>query len=86
MSRGRTAAAISTLVFLSLAGLDSIYWALFSMWMTAYPFADLAVWRPRVYIWLAITALIAFLWSAVVLWLVRQRRKGRQAGQSTGKS
>lgn len=64
------------LAFLTLAGMYSIYWLLFSVWMMAYPFADKLVWRSRLYIWLSVSGVIGLLWGVVVVWLFRRRRRG----------
>jgi len=58
---------------LSLGGALSMYFLAFSVWMTAYPYADLITWRTRFYQRLAITLLIGALWIATVWWLLRHR-------------
>ena len=45
------------LVLLTLGEIDSIYWVLFSAWMTAYPFANSSLWRTRLYLWLTASLL-----------------------------
>jgi hypothetical protein len=75
MVRKKVASAWAGMVVLTLAGLDSLYWLLFSLWMLAYPMADPVIWRPRFYAWLGITVLIGFLWIALCIWLSRQRKR-----------
>lgn len=60
--------------FLTLGGLLSLYQTLFDLWMTAYPYADAGVWAGRLYLRLATTTVIAIFWTALVVWLWRQRR------------
>jgi len=71
----RKGVAWATLTLLTLGGLLSVYQMLFALWMTAYPYANINVWRSRLYVRLAITVAIAFLWSALAVWLFRHRRK-----------
>jgi hypothetical protein len=51
----------------------SVYQVLFSLWMTAYPYADINFWRPHLYLRLAQTVLIGMLWSALAVWMFRKR-------------
>ena len=65
--------AWTALGLLSFAGLLSLYYLAFAVWMTAYPFANFIVWRTRFYQRLAVTMLIIALWGFVALWLIRHR-------------
>ncbi|HUA59736.1 MAG TPA: hypothetical protein VML19_13340 [Verrucomicrobiae bacterium] len=60
---------------LSLTGLLSVDRLLFAVWMTAYPFADVASWRTRFYERLAVTVLIGVIWIVVLVFLLRTRRR-----------
>ena len=61
------------LIFLTVAGMVSVYQVLFSLWMTAYPYADINFWRPHLYIRLAQTVIIAVLWGTLAVWILRKR-------------
>lgn len=63
---------------LTLSGMDAIYWLLFSVWMTAYPFAANGIWKQRFYFWLAAAVLIALLCSFLFWRLYRATRKPKQ--------
>jgi len=63
------------LFVLTMAGLTTLYQVLFDVWMTAYPFANTNEWRTRLCIRLVTFVVIGFVWSAIVVWLVRHRRK-----------
>ncbi|MGA3228117.1 MAG: hypothetical protein ABSC65_30425 [Acidobacteriaceae bacterium] len=64
------------LFVLTMAGLTTLYQVLFDVWMTAYPFANTNEWRTRLYVRVATFVLIGVFWSALVAWMVRQRRRG----------
>jgi hypothetical protein len=66
--------AIVLICLLTFGGLVSAYQTLFDLWMTAYPYADASVWAGRLYLRLATTIIIAILWTALAVWLWRQRR------------
>jgi hypothetical protein len=51
----------------------SVYQVLFSLWMTAYPYADINFWRPHFHLRLVQTVLIGVLWTALVVWMFRRR-------------
>jgi hypothetical protein len=68
----RTVWAGIGLTFLTVAAMVSVYQVLFSLWMTAYPYADINSWRPHFYLRLAQTALIGMLWTALVVWMFRR--------------
>ena len=63
------------LVLLALAVAVSFYQLAFSVWMTAYPFADIHVWRARFYLRLSITGAIGACWIVALVWLVRTWRR-----------
>jgi hypothetical protein len=65
------------LAILTLAGLDCLYWLSFSVWMLAYPFAQVSVWRIRFYIWLIAAVLVSFLWLFTLIWLIREIRRAK---------
>ncbi len=73
-------------MLLTLAGAHSLYWLLFSIWMTAYPFADLSVWGIRFYVWLSATLLIAVCLTALLVWLIRQRRAPKPGPGHAGRN
>lgn len=77
MKRKR-AAALIVLFTLSLCGLISIYQALFDLWMTAYPFANISVWRTRLYLRSGTVVIVGLLWIAVFIWLVRHKIVNKQ--------
>ncbi len=52
-----------------------LYQALFALWMTAYPFADPNLWRPRFYTHSGVTLAIAAVVIPLTIWLRRQGRK-----------
>jgi hypothetical protein len=62
------------LVVLTLAGMGSLYWLIFSVWMMAYPYANHAQWQLRLYTWLAITGFIGMLWCILAIWFFRRKR------------
>jgi hypothetical protein len=64
------------LFVLTMAGLLTLYQVLFDVWMTAYPFANTNEWRTRLYVRVVTFILIGVFWSALVTWMVRQRRRG----------
>ncbi len=63
------------LLVLTVAGMASVYQLLFSLWMTAYPFADIDFWRPHFYFRLAQTVLIGVFWTGLAVWKYRNRRR-----------
>jgi hypothetical protein len=71
MSMRRTAAALSLFVLSTLAGIVSVYFLLFSIWMTAHPRYDSEAWHVRVYERFGITALDGLIWLGSVIWLWR---------------
>ncbi len=73
-------------MLLTLAGAYSLYWVLFSIWMTAYPFADLHVWRIHFYVWLSATLLIAVCWTALLVWLIRRKRASKSGPGHAGRN
>jgi hypothetical protein len=66
------------LVVLTIAGMVSVYQAMFSLWMTAFPFADINFWRPHFYFRLVQTAIVGVAWAALVLWMIRKKRLRRR--------
>jgi len=81
MGRSRALRPIIALGLLTLAGMISVYCLAFSVWMTAYPFADLHLWRVRFYIWAAASVLIGACWVATLIWLLRRKQSGPQPPQ-----
>jgi len=69
----RTVWAGIGLTCLTVAGMVSVYQVLFSLWMTAYPYADINFWRPHFHLRLVQTVLIGVLWTALVVWMFRRR-------------
>ena len=67
------------LFILTMGGLFTLYQVLFDAWMTAYPFANTGEWRIRFFIRLATIAVISVIWSAIVSWLFRHRRRVKRA-------
>ena len=70
-------AAALALFMLTLSALLSVYellLALFAVWMTAYPRVNTIDWHPLLYVRLAITVGIGICWSALAIWMFRQRR------------
>ena len=65
------------LVLSTLGGIISVYWLLFSIWMTADPLHDSQMWRIRVHKRFGITVLDALIWVGSILWLWRTA-KSRQ--------
>ena len=63
------------LFLLTMGGLFTLFQVLFDAWMTAYPFANTTEWRTRLYIRLATIIVIGFIWSTIVAWLFRHRRR-----------
>jgi hypothetical protein len=74
MARRRLVAAWLGLVILTLGGMYSVYFLLFSLWMLAYPKADPVSWRPIFYQRLTISGLIGVLWVMLCIWLSQQRK------------
>ena len=70
------------LALLTLGGAESLYWLLFSLWMLAYPRANYQVWRVRFAIHLGVTLLIGACWTALLIWLLRQRRRSHRCSIS----
>jgi len=68
---------VSGLALLTLAGIVSAYQVLLSLWMTAYPLAEINFWRPHLYLRLVQTVVIAFVWIVLVVRSLRSRRKDR---------
>ena len=62
------------LAILTVAGMVSCYQVAFSLWMTAYPMADINFWRPHFYYRLAQTAVIGSLWIALAVWIILKRK------------
>ena len=73
--RMKVAGASIALFILTMGGLFTIFQVLFDAWMTAYPFANTSEWRIRLYIRLATIILIGVVWSTIVAWLFRHRRR-----------
>jgi hypothetical protein len=71
MSMRRTAAALSLFVLSTLAGIVSVYFLLFSIWMTAHPRYDSEAWHIRVYERFGITVLDGLIWLGSIIWLWR---------------
>jgi hypothetical protein len=67
----RKALAWSLLALSTLGGLISVYFLLFSIWMSAHPRYDSDAWHTRYYERLAITALDGIIWVGSIVWLVR---------------
>jgi hypothetical protein len=67
----RTVAALSIFVLSTLAGIVSVYYLLFSIWMSAHPRYDSAAWHIRVYERFGITVLDGLIWLGSVIWLWR---------------
>lgn len=61
-------------ILLTIIGLDSIYWLLFFLWRSAAQPADNALWLPRIYAWLAASAITGVAWIALLIWTVRHRQ------------
>lgn len=70
------------LFILTMGGLFTLFQVLFDAWMTAYPFANTSEWRIRFFIRLATIVVIGVIWSAIVAWLFRRRRRVEGAAQS----
>ena len=62
-----------TLGILSLCEVYALYCAAFSLWMTAYPFADVRVARTHLYEWIGACVVIGLCWIGALIWLLRQR-------------
>ena len=77
--RGKLIGASLALCILTMGGLFTLYQVLFDAWMTAYPFANTGEWRIRFFIRLATIVVISVIWSAIVSWLFRQRRRVERA-------
>jgi heme/copper-type cytochrome/quinol oxidase subunit 2 len=77
MANKRLLWAKIALVLLTLGEMVSVYQVLFCAWMTAYQPASASEWRARFYVRLTTSVLIGLLWIALVVWLIRQRRKVR---------
>jgi hypothetical protein len=72
------------LALLSLGELLSVHYLLLALWMTAYPYADLPVWRTRFYARLFGSIAIGALWGVVAFWLFRDRRGARRRTAKEG--
>jgi hypothetical protein len=68
--------ASATLFILTMGGLFTLYQVFFDVWMTAYPFNNTHEWRTRLYMRLTTFIVIGVIWSALVAWLFRHRRRG----------
>jgi hypothetical protein len=74
---GRLIGAAIGFVVLTLACLASAYQMLFSLWMTAYPKADITYWRPHFYMRLLQMLIVGCLWLGSVLWMFAVSRSDR---------
>lgn len=74
----RRALAWSLLALSTLGGMVSVYFLLFSIWMTAHPRYDSEAWRTRFYERLAITALDGLIWVGSIVWLFRLAGKAEE--------
>ena len=70
----RRATAWSLLALSTLGGIVSVYYLLFSIWMTAHPLYDSQAWHIRVYERFGITALDGLVWVGAILWLWRMAK------------
>ena len=70
----RRATAWSLLALSTLGGIVSVYYLLFSLWMTAHPLYDSQAWHIRVYERFGITALDGLVWVGSILWLWRMAK------------
>jgi hypothetical protein len=70
----RTATAWTLFGLSTLGGIVSVYYLLFSIWMTAHPLYDSPAWQVRVYKRFAITALDGLIWVGSILWLLRRAK------------
>lgn len=73
--RVKLVGASVALFVLTIGGLFTLFQVLFDVWMTAYPFANTSEWRTRLCIRLVTIVVIGFVWSTIVVWLVRRRRR-----------
>jgi len=73
----RVFCGVSCLVLLTLAGLLSMYEVLFSLWMTAYPMADINFWRQHLYFKLVQAVMVAIAWIVLAVWLFRARHRNQ---------
>jgi hypothetical protein len=80
-TRQKSVWAKVALVLLTLGAMYSVYWLLFSLWMTSYPFANLKTSWSRLYLWLIISIIVGAFWSALVVWLFRQKAGSGGADQ-----
>ena len=68
------ATAWSLFVLSTLGGIVSVYYLLFSIWMTAHPLYDSQAWQIRVYERFGITALDVLICVGSILWLWRMAK------------
>lgn len=78
--------AWSLLALSTLGGLISVYFLLFSVWMSAHPRYDSPAWHTRYYERLAITTLDGLIWVGSIVWLSRLSGKTGKAGGHEAKS
>lgn len=76
----RNAIAWSLLALSTLGGIVSVYYLLFSIWMSAHPLYDSDAWHTRYYERLAITALDGLVWIGSILWLLRLSANAERSG------
>jgi len=69
---------IGLLILITLVGLDALYWLLFFLWRSAAEPARHALWNSHICIWLAVSVAALVVWSALVVWMLRDRRKQRE--------
>ena len=74
-SQAKVVGASVALFVLTMGGLFTLYQVLFDVWMTAYPFANTSEWRARLYIRLATIIVIGLIWTNILTWLFRQKRR-----------
>jgi hypothetical protein len=80
-TRQKSVWAKVALVLLTLGAMYSVYWLLFSLWMTSYPFANLKTSWSRLYLWLIISIIVGAFWSALAVWLFRQKTRNGEFNQ-----
>jgi hypothetical protein len=74
-SQAKVVGASVALFVLTMGGLFTLYQVLFDVWMTAYPFVNTSEWRTRLYIRLVTIIVIGLIWTTILTWLFRQKRR-----------
>lgn len=73
------------ILIITVAGcLYSLYWVLFSAWMTAYQQNDYHIWITNFYVWLIVFFVLVLTNVYGIYWIVAKIKRFKKSMQKTG--